>query len=150
MQLIIETKPAAPRAVGDGTDTPKATVLVVEDEPAVRNLATRLLELHGYNVLAAASSRDALLLWEQHQDEIDLLLADVTLPDGISGCELAHQCVAQKPLLKVIYTSGFYEVMSNEGHSPEPGCFIPKPYRPQELLRLIAEIMGEGNAATAA
>ena len=142
--MTTELTPATGGAVGKATTPAKATVLVVEDDSAILNLVSRLLELHGYRVLSTSSSRNGLLLWERHKEEVDLLLTDVVMPDGINGRELAHRCLADKPCLPVIYSSGHnIELSYEEGWSPARIHFVQKPYRPQQLLHLIAEILGK-------
>src|SRR5690242_7746695 len=82
-------------------------ILLVEDDPSVRQLVTRLLMLHGYRVLVAENGRAAIPLWEEHSRHIDLLLTDVVMPHGVNGRELATRCQADNPDLRVIYTSGY-------------------------------------------
>jgi two-component system cell cycle sensor histidine kinase/response regulator CckA len=83
------------------------TILLVEDETSVRNLVTRFLTLNGFKVLAAESGHAALPLWAEHHEEIDLLLTDVVMPGGMSGRELAEKLQAERPTLKVLFTSGY-------------------------------------------
>jgi CheY-like chemotaxis protein len=84
------------------------TVLLVEDEPTVRELAESIVEDSGYRTLSAATAREAIALLEQDQP-IDLLFTDINLPDGPDakdGLELAQQAVELRPCLRVIYTTG--------------------------------------------
>src|SRR5207302_2817866 len=83
------------------------TILVVEDEAELRLLARQVLECYGYRVLEGATGVEALKLWPQYAQEIDLLLTDMIMPEGISGWELAEKLRAEKPQLKVLCTSGY-------------------------------------------
>jgi DNA-binding NtrC family response regulator len=117
-------------------------VLLVDDDASVRNLVTRLLTVKGYRVLAADSSSNALLLWEQHCPEISLLLTDMVMPGGISGRELACRCHANNPELKVIFTSGYNMELSAMDGSPQGGIsFLQKPYRPEQLLEVVRAVL---------
>jgi two-component system, cell cycle sensor histidine kinase and response regulator CckA len=121
----------------DGS-APVATILLVEDEAFLNRLVTRLLTLHGYRVLEADSGRRALSLWKLHRREIDLLLTDLVLGQGLGGRELGERLQMDKPALKVIYTSGY-----DFGSSDEERClgtetnFLAKPYRPEQLIAAV-------------
>jgi PAS domain S-box-containing protein len=133
----LETKPAPPSVPG-GTER----ILVVEDEPAVRQLACRLLRRHGYEVFEAESGRAALPVWAQHGPRIDLLLTDLVMPGGLSGRELAQRLLSQKPGLKVIYTSGYSTDFDTLESSLGDGIyFLPKPYQFPTLARLVRECL---------
>ncbi|HWN94278.1 MAG TPA: response regulator, partial [Methylomirabilota bacterium] len=113
--MTIELKPAKQLTAERNCAPSGPTILLVEDDGAVRNLVTRLLKMHGYRVISAETGRAALPLWEQHKDEIDLLLTDVVMPDGISGRQLALCCQADNSHLQVIYTSGYNVELTEEG-----------------------------------
>jgi PAS domain S-box-containing protein len=83
------------------------TVLVVEDDSAVRMVARRTLESFGYTVYEASSAREALECWRQHGPEIALLRTDLVMPGGMTGRELANQLQAQTPTFKVIFITGY-------------------------------------------
>lgn len=95
-------QPAEPSSRG-GTEG----LLLVEDDLAVRLTTHRVLEAFGYHVWEAATGQEALQLWGNHAKEIDLLLTDMVLPDGITGGELAKQLRAQRPALKAVFISGY-------------------------------------------
>ena len=80
---------------------------MVEDEEMLREFVSDALGALGYRVLSAANGRAALELWAEHREDIDLLLTDVVMPESISGRELAHTFLMEKPNLKVIFTSGY-------------------------------------------
>lgn len=114
------------------------TILVVEDEPALRMLVVEILQLYGYRVYDAASGLLALNVWKEHQDKIDLLLTDMVMPDGISGRELAERLHKEKPALKVIYTSGYSPGMAGKDTALLTGFnFLPKPYPPSRLAEVV-------------
>ena len=126
------------------TETPlrPAMILFVEDDSSVRALVTRLLTLHKYRVFSAEHGPAALPLWEQHRDEIELLLTDVVMPPGMNGHELAAHCQSQSPRLKVIFTSGYnMELSAPDGWLREGLNFLQKPYRPEQLLEVIRAVL---------
>ena len=117
-------------AAGAGGDE---TVLVVEDEPGVRALATRVLGQAGYDVLAAADGLEAASIAREHAGVIHLLLTDVVLP-GVGGRELASQLAAERPGMRVLFTSGYTEdEMLRRGVFSHAERFLAKPYNPQSL-----------------
>ena len=83
------------------------TILLVEDEPDVRDVVAGILELQGYHVLTAADGPDALALWEEHRSGVDLLITDIVMPNGMKGNELAERLRGESPELKVIFSSGY-------------------------------------------
>jgi CheY-like chemotaxis protein len=116
------------------------TILVVEDEDAVRLLVVNLLERHGYTVLQAASGVDALEVWQRARDQIDLLLTDLVMPGGVTGRELAERLRADRPALEVVYTSGYSTEETGPGEALIDGLnFVQKPYRPDKLMRTIRD-----------
>ncbi len=112
------------------------TILVVEDELDLRDLVHTLLEAFGYRVLVAEHGKDALEVWKKAEGKIDLVLTDVTMPEGISGLELAERFRKEKPDLKVIFSSGYsvelFERQKVVGLR-EGLNFLPKPYQPDTL-----------------
>jgi CheY-like chemotaxis protein len=128
------------RIVG-GTET----ILVVEDEPPVRELVCRILAAYGYRVLQAVSGTTALGVWREHRDQINLLLTDMVMPDGLSGRDLARMIQAEKPGLKVIYTSGYSSETVGKDFVLEDGLnFVQKPYHPHKLARTIRRCLDLG------
>ncbi|MBM3841022.1 MAG: PAS domain S-box protein [Verrucomicrobia bacterium] len=139
--------PATRKQAGErGTEKPTKTgfegngetILVVEDEPALRSLARRVLQNYGYSVLDAGSGREALDVWEKNASEIHLLLTDMVMPGGMTGRELARRLRIRDPLLKVIYTSGYSPEAVAEGLELIEGVnFLAKPYRPGALAKIV-------------
>jgi two-component system, cell cycle sensor histidine kinase and response regulator CckA len=118
------------------------TILLVEDEAPVRSLARILLERKGYHVIEAESGLSAMEIWKKRREAIDLLFTDMVMPDGISGRELAARLMAEKPGLKVIYTSGYTDDMLGE-NSPlrnNPN-FLEKPFISHKLLKRVRECL---------
>jgi len=130
-------EPAAPAAVPGG----KETVLLVEDEGGVREMARAILEKGGYRVLDAANAGEALLLAEAHPGRIDLVLTDVVMP-RVSGRELAERLLKAHPDLRVLYMSGYTpETVSQPGGLEEDYPFIEKPFSPRALLARVREVL---------
>ena len=114
------------------------TILVVEDEYAVRILTRAVLEMFGYRVLEAADGVEAVRIWEQNQDSIRLLFTDLVMPEGVSGLELAARLQTRNPRLRVIFTSGYSAEIAGRQLSLQEGQnFIQKPSSPQQLLETV-------------
>jgi two-component system cell cycle sensor histidine kinase/response regulator CckA len=121
------------------------TVLVVEDEAAVRELACAALQKRGYHVLKAANGPQAVQVWESHPARVSLLLTDLVMPSGMNGSELAEILQARSPGLKVIYTSGYSpEILKQESLSNQGINFLPKPYDPLTLLKAVRTCLDGG------
>jgi len=128
-----------PRDVSTGTET----ILVVEDDRPVRNLAVRVLEGAGYTVLAAEGVEDAVEQVERHCGSLDLLLTDVIMPDG-SGAELADRIAQIDPDIKVVYMSGYTDnTIVHHGVLDQGTAFIQKPFSAASLARSIREMLDE-------
>ncbi len=123
------------------------TILVVEDEPALRELVTSVLEFYGYRVLEAMHGKEALTVWSRHKDDIDLLLTDIVMPEGLSGLEVAELLKNDRPDLKVIYSSGYsVELFEQKLKLSEGVNFLPKPYQPKTLAQFVRQCL-DGRAA---
>ncbi len=120
------------------------TILLVEDESALRALARQILQRKGYRVLEAESGLKALTVWEQHGSEVDLLLTDMVMPDGVNGRELARQLQSKRADLKIIYTSGYSMALESfESELREGWNFLQKPYHPRKLVKTVRERLDE-------
>ena len=110
------------------------TILVVEDEPSVREIMTHVLRQQGYRVLEASDGPEALKLWTEHGSAVDLLVTDIVMPNGLNGNALADRLRAEKEELKVIFSSG-YSSDFGTGDRPlgEGFDFLQKPYKPEVL-----------------
>ncbi len=134
-----ELKPVKPKLQG-GTET----ILLVEDEPALRQLVRIILSRSGYCVLEASSGVAALALCKDHITEIDLLLTDLVMPEGVSGIQLAQRISEIKPNLKTIFTSGYSADFTECNFGMKDGLnFLAKPYEPQKLLKTIRECLDQ-------
>jgi PAS domain S-box-containing protein len=118
------------------------TVLLVEDEELVRDLATRLLEQQGYRVLKAANGQEALLVGKEHVGEtIHLLLADIVMPH-MGGKELADWLKISRPNVKVLYTSGYADDAIVHQGVLDPGThFLQKPFSLKTLSHKVREVL---------
>ena len=117
------------------------TVLLVEDETAVRLLARKILENHGYKVLEADGGGAAMELVKANSGRIDLLLTDVVMPE-VAGSELAAQVTEVSPETKVIYMSGYTDdAVVRHGLVDEAGQFLQKPFAPDALARKVREVL---------
>lgn len=120
------------------------TILLVEDEPPVRLLANNLLQRCGYTVLVAESGVAALPIWKKHREKIQLLLTDMVMPEGISGRELAETLRADRPDLKIIYTSGYSaDIIGREPQLIDGSNFVQKPYHPLKLAQTIRNCLDQ-------
>jgi CheY-like chemotaxis protein len=120
------------------------TILVVEDEDAVRELVCNFLTAQGYRVLRAASGVKALELWREHQAQVDLLLTDLVMPERMNGRELAERLWADRPGLKVIFTSGYSADVVGKDFVLNQGLnYLQKPYHPGRLARAIRECLDQ-------
>ena len=118
------------------------TILVVEDEPAVRGIVQVILEDYGYRVLEAEHATAALAVWAQHRGTVQLLLTDVVMPGGITGCELAARLRADDPALKVVMTSGYSrDIVTHDLFDAQGIHYVSKPYRAHEIVRAVRECL---------
>jgi len=115
-----------------------ATILLVEDDPAIREVMRAILRDACYQVLSAESEAQALEIWERFNHQIDLLLSDVMIPHRTTGLELAKKLRATKPELKVIYTSGFGREICDRDPALTASSFLQKPFTPEELMIVVA------------
>src|ERR1043165_1395494 len=104
------------------------TILLVENEEPVRRFAEKLLRDWGYEVRAARDGDEALKIWQQSAEEIDLLLTDIVLPKSPSGLDLAERFLQTRPALKILYTSGYnIELLEHHFGRRPAGEFLAKP-----------------------
>ena len=128
-------EPAPCRGAGE-------VVLLVEDEPAVREMARATLEAGGYRVIEAEDGREALNIWDRSSAEIDLVVTDMVMPNGVSGGALARTLQAHTPDLHVICTSGYTpEYIERDLPANDKITFLPKPYLPNQLLKVVRQCL---------
>jgi DNA-binding NtrC family response regulator len=124
-------------AAGKGSET----ILLVEDEEAVRDLASRILSAKGYSVVAAKSVREAEQFSEKHSGKIHLLLTDIIMP-GTSGRELARRITERNPKTRVLYMSGYTDNVLAQGGELEAGlAFLQKPFTPGALVQKVRDVL---------
>jgi two-component system cell cycle sensor histidine kinase/response regulator CckA len=128
---------AAPAGPARGSET----ILVAEDEEAVRHLARRILEAGGYTVLAAAHPAQALEIAGAHSGSIDLLVTDVIMP-GMSGPRLSERLSALRPGIKVLFISGYADAeIAERGVLHAETALLQKPFTPEALLRRVRDVL---------
>jgi two-component system cell cycle sensor histidine kinase/response regulator CckA len=123
------------------------TILIVEDEEILREMARDILAGCGYKIIEASSGKEAFDVWNIHMDAIDLVLTDMVMPEGVSGVDLAERLLADRADLKIIFTSGY---TSNE-ISPElltrsHARFLQKPYSHSDLAKIIRDCLDQNSA----
>jgi PAS domain S-box-containing protein len=137
-QAAEETKMVVDAAMHTGHET----ILVAEDEEALREMVVQVLKDQGYTVLAAASGAHALEVWKQTNRPVDLLITDMVMPGGVMGSELAERLLGQCPRLKVIYTSGYSPGMAGKDLALlESRNFLPKPYSIGQLAAFVRKCL---------
>ena len=140
-QEPIDTGDANSTSATDILSAPDQSVLLVEDERLVREVAGEILRSAGYRVWKAASSAEALRLFEQHHAEIRLLITDVVLPDD-RGPQLAMKLQAAGEWVRTILISGYPERMIMKGMSDESAFFyLPKPFSAEILIRKVRQVL---------
>jgi CheY-like chemotaxis protein len=135
-----------PEGAGGSAAPGSETVLVVEDEPAIRDLIGAGLRRQGYTVLEARHGREALRISERYRGPIHLLLADVVLAQ-IPRPDLGRQLAPRRPDLKVLYTSAYPgEALFQQGVLAEPQAFLQKPFTLEALAGKVREVLDRAPA----
>jgi two-component system, cell cycle sensor histidine kinase and response regulator CckA len=117
------------------------TLLLVEDEVTVRSSVRRLLEWHGYRVVEAGNGSEALRIYEDNPEAIDLVLTDLVMPE-MGGHELIEQLRVRNPALRVVFMSGYAETaLANNGPMPARTGFVEKPFTVETLMRQLREVL---------
>jgi CheY-like chemotaxis protein len=129
-----ESGQPAPTTVPGGNEM----ILLVEDEGALRSSMRKALSQLGYRMLESVNGVEALKVWEQHRNEIDLLLTDLVMPGGMTGKDLAERLLNENPKLKVIYTSGYSVNVVGRDFPLEEGVnFLAKPFGTHKLVQTV-------------
>ena len=144
--------PASTDEVSQKTERGKVgsggTILFVEDEESIRGMTTMYLEAKGYRVINANDGAKAVMLWEKHEGEIDLVVTDLMMPGGLNGHQLVDQLKADRPNLKAIFVSGYGSDLFGEStFLDETTSFLPKPYRLKDLSELVQSCLRRDKAA---
>ena len=139
---------SAPNAAVVRTTSPlpllrgEATVLIVEDEPSVREIAASILRDYGYHVLEASDGEEALRVFGAHVNAIDALLIDVVLPGKLRGRDIAERITEMRPRIKVLFMSGYTEnSIVHHGRLDDGVMLIGKPFKREQLAAKIAELI---------
>ena len=141
----IRQRMATPIALPRGS----ATVLVVEDEPAVREIAVAILSQLGYRMLEAVDGEDGLRVFGTHMGSIDLLLTDVVLPGPVRGRDVAERITTIRPTVKVLFMSGYTEnSIVHQGRLDDGVQLIGKPFTREQLALKVAEVLGATGSVT--
>jgi two-component system, cell cycle sensor histidine kinase and response regulator CckA len=128
----------AQREVRGGTET----ILLIEDEAPLRALDRSILEGYGYEIVEADSADAAVERWREHRSRISLLLTDIVLPGGFTGPDLAKKFHAEKPALRIIFSSGYsVDVIEKDFDLREGMNFLQKPYSPHRLAQAVRDVL---------
>ena len=128
------------------------TILLVEDDHAVRLTTRRVLESKGYRILEATSGREALEMWPSHAEEIALLLTDIIMPGKMTGRDLAERLWGQKPGARVIFMSGYSaEVLraNKDFMRRTRSQFLQKPCSARAILETVRRCLDEKESVAA-
>jgi two-component system, cell cycle sensor histidine kinase and response regulator CckA len=141
VEEAMESSPAEKTSGADRNRAGTETILLVEDEPELRELTRSVLAGCGYSVVEAKNSEEAEQLAGKYGPKIQLLLTDVIMP-GISGRELAKKLQARQPGLRVLYMSGYtYNVIAQGGTLERGVAFLQKPFTPRVLVVKVREVL---------
>jgi two-component system cell cycle sensor histidine kinase/response regulator CckA len=133
-----------PRAASKDTKRGSETILLVEDEAAVRGLTSRILEKQGYRVIAAQHGREAMEIASKESGRIDLVLTDVVMP-GMNGRGLVERLTGIRPRIKSLYMSGYTDDdIIRRGFIEPSRSFLQKPFTSDNLLQTVRKVLDEG------
>lgn len=135
--------PAIPTAapVPDHVPQGSETLVLVEDQPALRTLGARILGAAGYRVLTAPGGEAALQLLDQHRGQVALLITDVVMP-GMNGRQLSSRVVGEHPGVRVLFMSGYTDdTLLRDGLANQTAHFIAKPYTVQDLTQKVRQVL---------
>jgi CheY-like chemotaxis protein len=120
------------------------TILLVEDEEAVRGLTSRILEKQGYRVIAAQHGKEAMDIATKEEGKIDLVLTDIVMP-GMNGRGLVERLAGIRPRIKSLYMSGYTDDdIVRRGFVEPSKSFLQKPFTSEALLRTVRKVLDEG------
>ena len=118
------------------------TILLVEDDPVLREVTALTLRSKGYTVIEAPNGVEATKVWRTHRDSIRMLLTDMVMPEGTSGLELAERLREDDPSLCIIIASGYSaELQRANARIPEGAATLPKPFSGNALAGLVRELL---------
>ena len=138
---VVEEGEARPAKLAADEARGDETVVLVEDEPLVKNLVGEVLRKRGYQVMEFIDGREALARTKRHSGVIHLLVTDVVMP-GMSGIELARHLALGRPEMRVLFISGYTDDLVGRQGVLQPGrAFLQKPFTPDALLRKLRELL---------
>ncbi len=150
VKIYLPRAVGAAAAIGPRSSAPvelprgSATVLVVEDEAGVREIACAILADLGYRVLEAADGEEGLRVFGANAASVELLLTDVVLPGKVRGRELAERVQALRPEVRVLFMSGYTEnSIVHHGRLDDGVHLVGKPFKREQLARKVAEVLGD-------
>jgi len=139
-----QTKQAARDDAPRGHDS----ILVVEDDVAVRHVLARTLKSLGYNVIEAGNANEALVQWAARRQEITLVITDMIMPEGMKGSELAQRLKSEKPDLGIIISSGYNtEAIGMDFAARDEFSYLPKPYELSQLGEVLRRSLAKKSQA---
>jgi CheY-like chemotaxis protein len=140
-RVIPQVKKEMKQNRSDSEEQVRETIVVVDDEDAVRRLVTKTLERHGYRILSAGSGLEAIRAVEKFKHKIDLALIDLMMPE-LSGRATYRELAKLRPGLKVIYMSGYSQLIAASEKLAEPGDeFLYKPYTLAGLVSRVQQVL---------
>jgi CheY-like chemotaxis protein len=149
VRIYLPCVPASAASTPKPDEAPggSGTILVVDDDPDVRNLVLAQLEDLGYTPIAASNGQEALRILDEEESQIRLLLTDMIMPGGLGGVELVQQARARRPGLKAVLTSGYIaaDLPGASSLADLAAADIPllgKPYRQEELAQVVRNALG--------
>jgi PAS domain S-box-containing protein len=147
---LAKAQPAEPEAPKPELLREKETILVVDDEQAIRKMVALGLQLYGYDVIEASSGPEAIQAWEEHGGRVDLLFTDMRMPGRMNGLELYDELKRREPTLVGIVSSGYSEEIVKAQEQLPPGLtFLPKPYDVKTLVLTVRNCLEAHRARVA-
>ena len=141
---VTVAQPPKAKPVGGGQET----ILLVEDELSLRHLVAHTLRVLGYKVYEAVNGVEAMILWQIHGSQVDLLFTDMVMPEGMTGLELVEQLRSLKPGLKAIISSGYsMEMAQTRAPNKEGFVYLPKPFNTEALAKAVRDCL-DNNSRT--
>ncbi len=132
--ISVEAEDGANPVIRGGNET----ILVVEDEPSVREMVITVLQRQGYQILQAGTVHEALEVWQQNRGAISIVITDIMMPGGLTGCDLGKKLYEEDPQLRVIFCSGYSPRLVAGELALESGVnFLQKPFTPADLARVV-------------
>ncbi|HET9454148.1 MAG TPA: response regulator, partial [Gemmatimonadaceae bacterium] len=141
-RVFEQAEPVAPAPAQESAPaTSRGTILLVEDEAAVREAAKRMLRKYGFTVIEAKNGQDALMQWDREQSAVDVVLTDVVMP-SMGGAELARELRRRRPNLKVVFMSGYTQgTLELSSLDESASRFLPKPFTTDQLIGTLRELL---------